>query len=138
MRTRTGKASEIKVGKFVMIDGEPWEVVSVKKGASIIGKEKITAEAVGFVTGEKKVIEAYADESMEFPILEVKPAQVLSIGLEKITMLDLRNRSVFTISVSEAANVRKNLRTNAEVDYAEIAGRKRILNVGLYDAHSYT
>jgi translation initiation factor 5A len=138
VRTRTGKAGEIRVGKFVMMEGEPWEVLGVRKEASIIGKEKVIAEAVGFVTGEKRTIEAYADEDLEFPIIEVKPAQILSIGSEEVTLLDLRNRSVFKVNLPKEGEVKEKLMINAEIDYVEIGGKRRILNVGLYDAHSYT
>ncbi len=138
MRTRTGRAGEIRVGKFVMLEGESWEVVSVKKEASIIGKEKVIAEAVGFTTGKKRTIEAYVDEELEFPIIEVKPAQILSIGSEEVTLLDLRNHSVFKVDLPKEGEVKEKLMTNAEIDYVDIGGKKKILNVGLYDAHSYT
>ncbi len=138
MRTRTGKAGDVRKGRFVMLDDEPWEVVSVRKGESIIGKEKVIIEAVGFSSGDKRTVEAYVEEEMVFPIVEVKPAQILAIGHEEVTLLDLRNRSVFKLDLPKAGEVKEKLMVNAEIDYVDIGGKRKILNVGLYDAHSYT
>jgi translation elongation factor P/translation initiation factor 5A len=137
MRTRKGKAGELKTGGYVMLGGEPCEVVSVKKSMSSIGVEKVHAEVVSLVNGEKQTLEAYASEELEYPILELKPAQVLAIG-EKVTLFDLRNHSTIQVELPRSEELRKSLAVNAEVEYAEIAGVRKIIQVGLYDAHSYT
>lgn len=138
MRKRMGKASELKVGGYVIIDGEPCEVVRVKKSTTAIGTERVYAEAVSFIDGGKRIMEAHATEEVEYPILELKPAQILSIGREKVTLFDLRNHSTLHVDLPRNEKLRKQLAINAEVDYAEIGGVRKIIQVGLYDAHSYT
>lgn len=137
MRTRRRKATELKPGKYVMVDEEPWEVLKVEKFQSIIGVEKLRAELVNLQSKSRKTLEVYPTDELEYPILELKPAQILSIG-EKVTLFDLRNRTTFHVDLPEKEDLRKSLAVNAEVEYAEIAGVKRIVQVGLYDAHSYT
>lgn len=137
MPSRRGKAGELKVGGYVIIDEEPWEVLSVEKFNSAIGVEKIKAEISNLLGGEKRTIEVFSSEELEYPILELKPAQILSIG-EKVTLFDLRNRSTIIVDLPEKEELRKSLAINAEVEYAEIAGVRKIVQVGLYDAHSYT
>ncbi|MDP6613126.1 MAG: hypothetical protein QF673_03820 [Candidatus Hydrothermarchaeota archaeon] len=134
-----GLGKQVRSGsKNSMLEGKPWEVLGVRREASIIGKEKVIAEAVGFISDEKRTIGAYVDEDLEFLIIEIKPAQILSIGPEEVTLLDLRNRSVFKVDLPKEGEVKEKLMTNAEIDYVDIGGKKRILNVGLYDANSYT
>jgi translation elongation factor P/translation initiation factor 5A len=137
MGTRRGKAGELKAGGYVMLDGEPWEVIKVEKVQSTIGVEKVRAEIKCLLRKEEKILEVFSTEELEYPILELKPAQILSIG-EKVTLFDLRNRSTVLVDVPEDEGLKRSLAVNAEVEYAEIAGVKRIVQVGLYDAHSYT
>lgn len=137
MRSRFGKAGELKAGRYVIVDGEPWEVIRVEKLQSSIGVEKMRAEISSLLRGERRTLEMFSTEELEYPILELKPAQVLSIG-EKVTLFDLRNRSTVLVDLPEKEELRKSLAINAEVEYADIAGVQRIVQVGLYDAHSYT
>lgn len=137
MGTRKGKAGELKIGGYVMVDGEPWEVIRVEKVQGTIGVDKVRAEIKGLLRKEKRTIEMFSTDEVECPVLELKPAQILSIG-EKVTLFDLRNRSTVLVDIPEDDELRRSLAVNAEVEYAEIAGVKRIVQVGLYDAHSYT
>jgi translation elongation factor P/translation initiation factor 5A len=137
MATRWGKARELKAGGYVLIDGEPWEVIRVERLPGSIGVDKLKAELSSLLRKERRVLEVYSTEKLEYPILELKPAQILSIG-GKVTLFDLRNRSTVLVDLPEKENLRRGLKVNAEVEYAEIAGVKRIVQVGLYDAHSYT
>jgi translation initiation factor 5A len=61
----------LKVGSFVMIDGEPCRVVDISKAKTgKHGSAKATVTAVGLFSKSKKVLVAPVDSQVEVPIIE--------------------------------------------------------------------
>lgn len=117
-------ATEMKVGTNIIVDGVPCTVKSIdisKTGKH--GHAKVRVEAVGIITGQKKVFVAPGHERFEVPLVEKRKAQVLSIG-EKINAMDLENFESFDISPPE--ELKDKIEENSTIEYWDVEGEKII------------
>ncbi len=113
-------ATEAKVGTNIIVDGEPCTIK--KMDVSKTGKHghaKVRAEAVGMVSGNKKVFVVPGHERWEVPLVEKKKGQVLSISENKASVMDLESfetiEMVVPVDVGEVS-------ANDNVEYWDIEG----------------
>lgn len=117
-------ATEAKVGTNIIVDGMPCMVRSVdisKTGKH--GHAKCRIEAIGIITGNKKVFVVPGHEKFEVPLVEKRKAQVLSIS-DKVSVMDLENFE--TIDVPCSNEIKSELQENSNVEYWDIEGEKII------------
>jgi translation initiation factor 5A len=117
-------ATEIKVGTSIIVDRVPCTVKSIdisKTGKH--GHSKARVEAVGIITGQKKVFVAPGHERFEVPLVEKRKAQVLSIG-EKVNAMDLESFENFDIPLPE--ELKGEIEENSTVEYWNVEGEKMI------------
>ena len=117
-------ATEIKVGTSIIVDGVPCTVKSIdisKTGKH--GHSKARVEAVGIITGQKKVFVAPGHERFEVPLVEKRKAQVLSIK-ENVNLMDLENFESFDVSLPE--ELKGDIVENSTVEYWNVEGEKMI------------
>ncbi|MDD5012704.1 MAG: translation initiation factor IF-5A [Candidatus Nanoarchaeia archaeon] len=117
-------ATEAKVGTNVLVDGEPCTVK--KMDISKTGKHghaKCRIEAVGIISGNKKVFVVPGHERLEVPLVDKRKGQVLSIG-DKVSVMDLENFE--TLEVACPDEVKSELEINSTVEYWDIEGTKVI------------
>ena len=117
-------ATEAKVGTNIIVDGVPCTVK--KADISKTGKHghaKVRIEAVGVITGQKKVFVTPGHDRFEVPLIIKKKAQVLSLGGgNKINIMDLENFETMEIDCAE--EIKSNLEENSNVEYWDIMGEK--------------
>src|SRR3989344_3878836 len=85
-------ATQAKAGQVIMIENEPFTVRSndiSKTGKH--GHAKCRMEAIGVFTGKKKVLVVPGHERFDVPNVEKKRAQVLSVGEETASVMDLES-----------------------------------------------
>ena len=117
-------ATEVKVGTSIIVDGMPCTVRSIdisKTGKH--GHSKCRIEAVGIITGQKKVFVVPGHERLEVPLVEKRKAQVLSLG-DKVSVMDLENFETFEVPCSE--EIKGKLEENSNVEYWDVEGEKII------------
>lgn len=117
-------ATEIKVGTSIIIDEVAYTVKKIdisKTGKH--GHAKVRVEAVGIITGQKKVFVAPGHERFEVPLVEKRKAQVLSIG-EKVNAMDLENFESFDVSLPE--ELKGEIEENSTIEYWNVEGEKII------------
>ena len=115
-------ATELKVGTNVTVEGEPCAVKKIdisKTGKH--GHSKVRVEAVGIISGNKKVFVVPGHERVEVPLVEKKKGQVLSIA-DKVSLMDLE--SFETLEVNCPDDVKAELEANSNVEYWDIEGEK--------------
>ncbi len=117
-------ATEIKVGTNVFVEGEPCTAkkVDVSKTGKH-GHSKVRVEAVGIISGQKKIFVVPGHERVEVPIVDKRKGQVLSIG-DKVSIMDLENFE--TIEVECPDDVKSELEINSNVEYWDVEGEKII------------
>jgi len=117
-------ATEAKAGTNIIVDGTPCTIKSIdisKTGKH--GHAKCRIEAVGIITGQKKVFVIPGHNRLEVPLVDKRKGQVLSIS-DKISVMDLE--SFETIDVPCPEEIKSQLQENATVEYWDVEGEKII------------
>jgi len=117
-------ATEVKVGTNIIVDEIPCVVKSIdisKTGKH--GHAKCRIEAVGMITGQKKVFVIPGHDRLEVPLVDKRKGQVLSLG-DAVSVMDLE--SFETLDVPCSDEIKKELEENSNVEYWDIEGEKII------------
>ncbi len=119
-------ATDAKVGTNIIVDGTPCTVK--KMDVSKTGKHghaKVRIEAIGIITGQKKVFVVPGHERIEVPMVNKRKAQVLSLGEgDKVSVMDLETFE--TIEVPCPPEIKSELEINSNVEYWDVEGEKII------------
>lgn len=116
-------ATEARVGTNIMVDGVPCTVKSIdisKTGKH--GHAKCRIEAVGIITGNKKVFVIPGHDRLEVPMVDKRKAQVLSMTDGNVSAMDLENFE--TIELPCAEEIKSELEENSNVEYWDVEGEK--------------
>lgn len=117
-------ATEIKVGTNIIVDNTPCTVKSIdisKTGKH--GHAKARIEAIGIITGQKKVFVSPGHEKFEVPFVDKRKAQILSIA-DKVNVMDLENFETLDVPCSD--EIKEQLEVNSNVEYWNVEGEKMI------------
>ncbi len=117
-------ATEAKAGTNIIVDGVPCTVRSMdisKTGKH--GHAKCRFEAIGIVSGQKKVFVAPGHERLEVPIVDKRRGQVLSKADGKVNLMDLDNFETIEILCSDNELFEK-LEENSNCEYWDVEGQK--------------
>ena len=94
-------ATEVKIGTNIIVDEIPCTVKSIeisKTGKH--GHAKCRIEAVGIITGNKKVFVIPGHDRLEVPMVNKRKGQVLSIG-DKVSVMDLESFETLDVHCSD-------------------------------------
>ncbi|MGY4884985.1 MAG: translation initiation factor IF-5A [Nanobdellota archaeon] len=119
-------ATEAKVGTNILVDGMPCTVKSIdisKTGKH--GHAKCRIEAVGIITGTKKVFVVPGHERLEVPVVDKRKGQVLSKADGKASIMDLENFETIEVPCPDSS-VFEELEENGNCEYWDIEGEKLI------------
>ncbi len=117
-------ATEAKVGVNIIVEGIPCTVKSIdvsKTGKH--GHAKCRIEAVGIITGQKKVFVIPGHDRLEVPLVDKRKGQVLSMG-NNVSIMDLE--SFETLDVPCPEEIKSQLEENSNVEYWNVEGEKII------------
>lgn len=116
-------ATEAKVGTNIIVEGTPCTVK--KMDVSKTGKHghsKVRMEAVGILTGQKKVFVIPGHDRIEVPMVNKRKGQVLSMGDKTVSLMDLENFE--TIDVLCPDEIKSELEVNSNAEYWDVEGEK--------------
>lgn len=116
-------ATEVKVGTNIIVDGKPCVVKKIdisKTGKH--GHAKCRIEADGLIDGSRKVFVIPGHDRLEVPMVDKRKGQILSIGDNTVSLMDLE--SFETIDVPCSEEIKSQLSTNDNVEYWDIEGEK--------------
>lgn len=119
-------ATEVKVGTNILVEGMPCMVKSIdisKTGKH--GHAKCRIEAIGIITGTKKVFVVPGHERVEVPIVDKRKAQILSKADGKASLMDLESFETIEVACPDSA-VFEELQENGNCEYWDIEGEKII------------
>ncbi len=119
-------ATEAKVGTNILVDGMPCTIRSMdvsKTGKH--GHSKCRIEAVGIITGTKKVFVVPGHERLEVPNVEKRKAQVLSKEDGKASVMDLENFETLEVACPDSV-VFEELEENGNCEYWDVEGERFI------------
>jgi translation initiation factor 5A len=116
---------EVKVGRYVMIDGVPCKVVDVETSApGKHGPAKMRVTGLGIFDGQKKTLLKSSDGTAEVPVIKKHKAQVVSVGDNSAQLMDSETFEVFEITTVGFEG--GNLTAGSEVEVMEAMGRKAL------------
>lgn len=121
-------ATEARTGVTVLVDGEACTVRSndiSKTGKH--GASKCRIEAIEIFTGKKKVIAVPGHERFEVPHIDKRKAQVLSMGDNTVSVMDLDNFETLELGFME--ELKESIAPEKQVEYWDIEGKKKIMRV---------
>ena len=119
----------LKVGSFVMIDGEPCRVVDISKAKTgKHGSAKATVTAVGLFSKSKKVLVAPVDTQIEVPIIEKRIGRIIADLGDKFQVMDVESFEIFEVSKDTIdESIRGKLTVDQEVEYWQVLNARLIV-----------
>jgi len=127
--SRPVELGSIKVGSYIVIDGEPCRVVSYdwsKPGKH--GSAKARVVGIGMFDGVKRSFVSPVSATVEVPIIDKRSGQVLSITPTSVQLMDLESFEVFETDMPEE-ELKSRLQPGVEVEYWRAMSRNKIMRV---------
>jgi translation initiation factor 5A len=121
-QTETGK---LKEGRYVVVDDEPCKILTIatsKPGKH--GAAKARIDVVGIFDGQKRSIVQPVSTKVYVPVVERKMAQVISIAGNVAQLMDVKDVTMFEITVPE--DQLSAMVAGAEVQYIEALGKRKL------------
>lgn len=118
-------ATEAKPGTNIIIESEPYTVKKVdisKTGKH--GASKCRIEAMGMISGQKKIIVAPGHERFEVPMVDKRKGQVLSVTGDRASVMDLESFETFDMDIPK--ELKSEIDPNSSIEYWNIEGQKVI------------
>lgn len=123
MQTDKVEIGKMKVGRYIMIDGEAYQVTNIQKSTpGKHGHAKYRVDAASLLTNSKKNIVLTGHAKVDVPIIEKKLAQVLSISGETASVMDMETYETFDLPIPES--LKDNIQISSEIVYWNIIGKK--------------
>ena len=117
-------ATEVKVGTNIIVDGASCTVKSIdisKTGKH--GHAKCRIEAVGIISGNKKVLVMPGHDRLEVPLVEKRKGQILSKTDGTVSVMDLESFETLDVPCP-SKEVFAQLEENGNCEYWNIEGEK--------------
>jgi len=122
------EVSSLKVGRYMMMDGRPCQIVNMDWSApGKHGHAKYRVTGIDILTSSKHMGVYTSHDKVEVPIIEKKNAQVLSVAGDKAQVMDMQSYETFDVAIPP--EFKDKIVANAEVTYWEIMNDKVIREV---------
>ena len=126
--TKVVEVKTLKVGKYVVLDGEASKVVSIQTSSpGKHGAAKARVDAVGVFDNQKRGLVKPVDAKIEVPIIDKRTAQVLALMGSDIQLMDLETYETFEVPIPD--DLRDKLIEGAEVGYIVAMGNKKLMRI---------
>ena len=128
MSKKVVEVKTLKVGKYVVLDGEASKITSLSTSSpGKHGAAKARLEAVGIFDNQKRSIVKPVDTKIDIPIIDKTVGQVLSIMGSDVQLMDMENYETLELPIPE--EIRDQIVEGAEVDYITALGNMKIMRV---------
>jgi translation initiation factor 5A len=125
MSVTVSEIRELRVGRYMMIDGEPCKISAIstsKPGKH--GEAKARIEAVGIFDNQKRSVVHPVKHKVQVPMIQKRSAQVLSLSGSNAQLMDLENYETFDIEIP--AEFKDKMVPGENVQYIDAVGRRMI------------
>jgi len=120
----------LKVGSYVIVDGEPCRVVNYSKSKpGKHGSAKARVVAIGVFDKVKRSFVKPVDSQVEVPVIDKRSGQVIALLPKTVQVMDLETYEVFENPLPEEEETRSRLASGVEVEYWRILGKTKIMRV---------
>ena len=128
MAKKVVEVKTLKVGKYVILDGEASKIVNIQTSSpGKHGAAKARVDAIGIFDNQKRGIVKPVDSKIDVPIIDKRTAQVLSLMGSDVQLMDLETYETFEVPIPD--ELRNDLIEGAEVSYIIALGNKKLMQI---------
>lgn len=128
MSKKVVEVKTLKVGKYVILDGEASKIVSIQTSSpGKHGAAKARVEAIGVFDNQKRSIVKPVDSKIDIPIIDKRTAQVLALMGSDVQLMDMETYETFEVPIPD--ELREDLVEGAEVGYIVALENKKLMRV---------
>ena len=126
--TRPIDVGSLRVGGYMIIDGEPCHILDVTKSKpGKHGSAKARIVAIGVFDNQKRQFVKPVDLNAEVPIIDKRAGQVFAVNPTGIQIMDLETFEYLDAPFPEEEDLKAKLVAGAEIEYWKIMGRVKIV-----------
>ena len=126
--TRPIDVGSLRVGGYMIIDGEPCHIVDVTKSKpGKHGSAKARIVAIGVFDNQKRQFVKPVDLNAEVPIIDKRVGQVFAVNPTGIQIMDLETFEYLDAPFPDDADLKAKLVAGTEIEYWRIMGRVKIV-----------
>ena len=126
--TKPVHVGELRVGGYMVIDGEPCHIVDIDKSKpGKHGSAKARITAVGVWDGVKRSFVKPVDLNAEVPIIDKRMGQVFAVNPSGIQIMDWETYEYLDAPFPEDGELKAKLVPGVEIEYWRILGRVKII-----------
>lgn len=128
MEINYAQMRELKVGRYIVIDGEPCKIVEIETSApGKHGAAKMRVVAIGIFDNQKRTLLKSADAEVEIPVINKINAQVVSVQENTVQVMDLTNYQIYEVPIPQEH--KEELKPGTNVELIECLGKRAIFRV---------
>ncbi len=129
--TKPMDVGELRVGGYMMIEGEPCKIVDISKSKpGKHGSAKARIVAIGVFDNQKRQFVKPVDAGAEVPIIDKRTGQVFALNPGGVQIMDLETFEYLDAPFPSEEDVPKEkLVAGAEIEYWRILGKVKITRV---------
>jgi translation initiation factor 5A len=125
--TKPMDVGELRVGGYMMIDGEPCKIMDITKSKpGKHGAAKARIVAIGVFDGQKRQFVKPVDANAEVPIIDKRPGQIFAINPNGVQIMDLETFEYLDAPFPDEEELKAKLASGVEVEYWKILGKVKI------------
>ncbi|MEM3824232.1 MAG: translation initiation factor IF-5A [Candidatus Bathyarchaeia archaeon] len=118
----------LKVGGYILVDGEPCRIVDISKSKpGKHGSAKARVVAIGIFDGVKRSFVKPVDSNAEVSIIEKRNGQVFALTPSSVQVMDLETYEYLDAPFPEEEELRAKLAPGVEIEYWRILGKVKII-----------
>ena len=126
MSKKVVEVKTLKVGKYVIIDGEASKITNISTSSpGKHGSAKARVEAVGIFDNQKRSFVKPVDSKVDIPIIDKRTAQVIAIMGGDVQLMDLETYETFETPIPDELS--EQLVDCFEVEYIEALGQRKLM-----------
>ena len=126
--SRPTDLGSVKVGSYMMIDGEPCKIVEYDKSKpGKHGSAKARVVGIGLFDNVKRTMVSPVASNIEVPTIEKKSGQVLSLATNNVQIMDLQTYVVFDVPMPLDEEIKSKLAAGIDIEYWEGMGKRKIM-----------
>ena len=123
MSTKLSSIGSLKIGNYVVIDGEACKIVDIQiSRPGKHGHAKVRCVGVGIIDGRKREVVKPGHDNVEVPIVDKRNAQVLSITGNTANVMDAETFETMDMEIPE--DMKSEVKEGVTVLFWEIMGQK--------------
>jgi translation initiation factor 5A len=126
--SRPVDVGELRVGGYMIIDGEPCRIVDIAKSKpGKHGAAKARIVAIGVFDNQKRQFVKSVDGGAEIPIIDKRAGQVFSVNPTGVQIMDLETYEYIDAPFPDEEDLKAKLVAGAELEYWKVLGKVKIV-----------